>query len=111
MSYFKRTPIEIPALRRAALGNACVRCYAPNSVGGHYTGIRQHDLGKGFGQKCDDHCIADLCPECHAYFDQPDAHKSVERSEEFLFLILLTLRRRIAEGVLTVGKQPKRAMG
>jgi hypothetical protein len=66
----------------------------------HYTGLRQHFYGKGTRIKCSDVATADLCGACHIYFDQPDTRKSVERSEEFLHCILMTLIRRLQDGVL-----------
>jgi hypothetical protein len=88
----------------AAKGQACVRCGAKDGtvVPCHYTGLRQHTYGKGHRIKCTDVATADLCSTCHVYFDQPTERKSVERSEEFLHCILLTVIRRLAAGILTV---------
>ena len=84
----------------AANGQACVRCGEQETVvAAHYTGLRQHTYGKGRGLKPDDIVTADLCVNCHAWLDSPK-RKSIERSEEFQHLILMTLRRRIADGVL-----------
>jgi hypothetical protein len=50
-------------------------------------------MGKGIGTKAEDIFGAHLCRECHEYFDQYKSGNTVERSEEFLFLCLLTARR------------------
>jgi len=86
----------------AANGEACVRCGARDGtiVACHYTGFRQMSYGKGYGEKCADIATADLCSKCHVYFDAPTEHKSIDRSEEFLHCILLTLIRRLTDGIL-----------
>jgi hypothetical protein len=78
----------------------CVRCGSNGTtVTAHYTGLRQHQFGKGFGVKCDDVASAWLCHECHDYFDkQITERKSIERSEEFLFLIVMTNIKRFGDG-------------
>ncbi len=83
--------------RNAAAGQACVRCWMLNEtvVAAHYTGLRQHLYGKGRSIKCSDIATADLCHDCHAWFDQPTERKSTERSEEFLHCILMTIIRRL----------------
>lgn len=88
----------------AAEGQSCVRCGKQDGtiVGCHYTGLRQHTYGKGRGIKCSDAATADLCMECHAYFDQPQQRKSVDASEEFLHCIMLTIIRRLADKKLGV---------
>ena len=87
----KRTP----SLLALAKHSACVRCEADDGtiVGAHYTGIRQHAYGKGRGLKGSDIAVAFLCRACHEYFDQPAERKSIERSEEFLHCIMLTLMK------------------
>ena len=86
---------------QAANGQVCVRCDVMTGtvVACHYTGLRQHIYGKGRSIKCSDIVTADLCAECHTWMDSPK-RKSIERSEEFLHLIALTLMRRLADGVL-----------
>lgn len=98
----KRTPYRNKKLLKASNGRSCVRCDADDGtiVRAHYTGFRQYTFGKGFGQKCDDHASADLCMACHRYFDIETSHKDIEKSEEFLTLIMLTLRRDFVEGVI-----------
>lgn len=102
MSLQKRIPYRNKKLLKASNGRSCVRCHIDDGtiVRAHYTGFRQHTFGKGTSQKCDDHASADLCIECHTYFDQETQHKSIEKSEEFLTLILLTLKRDFEEGVI-----------
>lgn len=85
-----------------ASGQPCVRCGTNDGtvVAAHYTGLRQHWYGKGRGIKPTDIATADLCLKCHTYFDNPTERKSVERSEEFLHCILLTIMRRLQDGIL-----------
>ena len=86
----------------AAEDSFCVRCSSEvrPAVACHYTGLRQHDYGKGRGVKCHDICTADLCDECHGYFDRPEINKSIEASEEFLHYIMLTIIRRVQNGII-----------
>ena len=87
------TSKRIPSLLALAKHSACVRCEADDGtiVAAHYTGIRQHSYGKGRSLKGSDIAVAFLCCDCHKYFDQPTERKSIERSEEFLHCIMLTL--------------------
>lgn len=87
---------------QAAQGQPCVRCgrHDGTVVAAHYCGIRQHWYGKGRGLKPHDIATADLCMVCHQWFDQPTERKSIERSEDFLHCILLTIMRRLEDGVL-----------
>ena len=82
-------------LRALARDQSCVRCGADDGtvVLAHYTGLRQHALGKGRGIKAHDIAGAHLCHACHLFFDNPTERKSIEMSEEFLFLIVLTAIR------------------
>lgn len=99
----KSKPLRSKKLRDAANDQPCVRCGIKGTVVlAHYTGLRQHEHGKGRGIKCDDWLGADLCMACHQYFDAPWSRKSIEASEEFLHLIARTWRRRIAEGLIKV---------
>lgn len=96
----------------AAKGQSCVNCGAADGtvVAAHYTGLRAHALGKGTGHKPHDLCIADLCHRCHAAFDQhekksdakDDFMKKVDVSEQFLFLVIKTLLRRVDDGVVKI---------
>ena len=98
----KRKPYRNKKLLKASNGRSCIRCGNQNgtTVRAHYTGFRQHLFGKGISQKCDDHASADLCGECHIYFDQDTSYKDIEKSEEFLMLIILTLKRDFDEGII-----------
>lgn len=97
---------ECQKLRDAPNGKPCVRCGArrETTVGAHYTGMRRDSYGGGLGQKCWDICIADFCDMCHEYFDRVSREKSkaIEHSEEFQHYIIVTIMRRIDEGVLVV---------
>jgi hypothetical protein len=94
-------------LREASRDQSCVRCGKRDGtiVGAHYTGARRLALGGGFGKKCHDLFIADLCHTCHIEMDtKRDKDTKWEHSEEFLFLIVQTIGRRLEQGVITVSK-------
>jgi hypothetical protein len=103
---------ESQKLRDAPKGKPCVRCAArrDTTVGAHYTGMRRGSYGGGMGQKVWDICLADLCDMCHEWMDRlsRDKHRAIEHSEEFQHLIILTIARRIDEGVLIVKGQRER---
>ena len=95
----------------AAKGQACVNCGRNDGtvVSAHYTGLRAHQLGKGTGHKPHDLCVADLCRNCHESFDRHTKissasgyDKKIDMSEQFLFLIIKTLLRRINQEVIEV---------
>lgn len=94
----------LPKLRKAARDEPCVRCGRIGStVLAHYCGLRQHDYGKGTGLKGHDAIGADLCNgpgSCHEYFDTYESDNDVERSEEFLHLVALTIIRRFERGTI-----------
>lgn len=86
----------------------CVRCGSMWRVcSAHYTGLRQHQYGRGKSIKGHDCLTAWLCQDCHNYFDQPKNHKSLEISEDFLHCIALTLVRRMQRGVLVVAPESR----
>lgn len=91
---------------KAAKDQPCIFCGSRDGtvVSAHYTGLRQHMFGKGRGIKCDDIFVADLCRKCHEDFDSYKRHgrKSIEHSEEFMFAILMTIRKRIQQGFLKI---------
>lgn len=103
-------------LREASNGQSCVKCSAQDGtvVLCHYSGSFQHRFGKGRAIKGNDAAGADLCAECHRYFDEYQgitASKNdkivyelqrTQRSEYFLALCLLTVIRRIQQDVLTI---------
>ena len=92
----------------AAEGQSCVNCGAQDGtvVAAHYQGYRAGRYGKGKGQKPDDYLVADLCHKCHSKFDtyevadpnQTEFQKKIDHSEQFQHLILLTIKRRLAQG-------------
>ena len=91
-------------LRDAARDKPCIRCGRNDgtTVGAHYTGARRLSYGGGYGIKVDDLFMADLCSACHMDMDtlSRDKARRWEHSEEFQHLILLTIKRRAAEGLL-----------
>lgn len=91
-------------LRDAARDEPCVACGADDGtvVLAHYTGIRQHSFGKGRSIKGSDIAAAPLCLKCHAFYDQPLERKSIERSEEFLFFIVMHLIQAAENGKIKV---------
>lgn len=81
----------------------CMMCGNVNDgtvVGAHYTGIRQHELGKGMGQKSTDGAVAYLCYTCHSKFDTYHDENGVARSEEFLFAIVKSHDWLLKQGIL-----------
>lgn len=103
----KTNHVRLPAMLKASNGRSCVRCGAFNEtvVFAHYTGLQQHRFGKGRGIKCHDCCGADLCSNCHRYFDEYQGAdgsytKKIELSEEFLTCCMLTMIRNFQEGVI-----------
>lgn len=100
--------IRSKKLLEAAKDQACINCGAKDGtvVAAHYTGLRSHRFGKGTGHKPHDLCIADLCHRCHYRFDvasdRGSFDKKVDHSEQFLFLTIQTLIRRVDQGVITI---------
>lgn len=103
--------IRSDKLLLAAKGQSCVCCGVRDGtvVAAHYQGMRSHMLGKGKGIKAHDLCIADLCVKCHTAFDTGSVDtycgespfaKKIDQSEQFLFLIIKTLLRRVEQGIL-----------
>lgn len=100
-------------LTREANGQPCIRCGKTGAtVSAHYSGPWQHRLGKGRGIKGNDVGAADLCDECHTWFDEyrcvtaligteERELQRLQRSEEFLALCLLTVIRRVEAGKIT----------
>ena len=95
---------------RGAEGQPCTRCNTNDGtiVAAHYQGLRSHLYGKGTGTKVHDLLVADLCSECHHYFDSPQPPPSALSrdlckalySEEFLHCVALTILRRVYDGIL-----------
>lgn len=97
-------------LTAAAKGQSCIRCGVSDdtTVLCHYSGVWQHRFGKGTGIKGHDIAGADLCVRCHKFFDEYESQVGasegwkIARSEEFLAACLLTVIRRIQQGILKV---------
>jgi hypothetical protein len=92
---------------KGADGQSCMNCGVRDGtvVAAHYTGMRSHAFGKGTGTKPHDLLIADLCRACHAAFDGASGNllaDKIDKSEQFLYLILQTLLRRVDQGILEV---------
>lgn len=104
MSNFKVPAIRSRKYLGAAKEQSCVRCGVCDGtiVSAHYQGLEAHKLGRGGSRKVDDIFVADLCFSCHALMDSYEGGNTVERSQEFLLLILLTVKRRVHQGVLTL---------
>ena len=78
-------------------------------VAAHYTGLRQHRLGKGRGIKCSDIFTAHLCSKCHAEFDsisnsnfQDRTMRKIDQSEQFMFWIMKTWERLYSQGKIKI---------
>jgi len=98
-------------ITNAAKGRSCACCGASDGtiVRAHYSGMRQHQYGKGRGIKGHDCIAADLCMKCHAKFDSYEIGKGetalqrdIDHSEQFLHLCFLTLVMDIQEGVYKI---------
>jgi hypothetical protein len=95
----------------AAKDQSCVNCGVEDGtvVAAHYSGLRGHTFGKGKGIKPHDLCVADLCMKCHSAFDNYTFldgnlfQAKIDQSEQFLYLIMTTLIRRIEQGVIEIG--------
>lgn len=79
-------------------GKTCVRCGRLGCEPCHYSGLYSDQLGKGGAQKSFDAAVADLCRECHVYFDLYEGGNDDARAAEFLLLILKTLHRNLHQG-------------
>jgi len=76
----------------------CVLTGQPNPERCHYTGMMQAAFGKGLSEKCDNLFIAEICKEKHIEFDQPKERKDLQASHDFMFAILLTIKRKLENG-------------
>lgn len=91
-------------LDRIAQLDVCVRCGVMDGtvVPAHYCGPMQNLLGKGMGTKVTDAAAAALCFSCHAHMDQYKDGDTVDRSEEFLYLVVITHELLLKNGSLEV---------
>lgn len=79
-------------------GKTCLRCGRLGCEPCHYSGQYSDRLGKGGAQKSMDAAVADLCRECHVYFDLYHSGNNDVRAAEFLLLALETLHRNLQMG-------------
>ena len=105
--------IRSKKITQAAKGRSCVCCGVEDGtiVRAHYSGMRQHQYGKGRGIKGHDCVAADLCIRCHGKFDKYEMGngetselRAIDQSEQFLHFCVMTVVRDIDEGVYTIGK-------
>lgn len=92
-------------LTESSRGQDCIRCTAPGAYACHYSGPRQHAFGKGRGRKCSDVASAEFCHKCDQVFSEGSTAEfddKWERSEQFMYWIMMTNIRRIERGVLKV---------
>ena len=80
----------------------CIRCQREGETRAcHYNGVRQHDFGKGRGIKCADEATAEFCHKCDQRFTEGSTDEmwtnKWERSEEFMFWVIMTAIRRNSE--------------
>ena len=93
----------------AARNMPCIRCGKVGETRAcHYNGPRQHDFGKGRGQKCSDLMTSEFCDDCDRVFSEgkcvvnaPPIEAKWVRSEDFLYWIAMTNIRRIENGWFT----------
>jgi hypothetical protein len=99
------------SLRRLMGTLPCARCGASDGTvcGAHYFGPMRHRLGGGIGHKVTDAAMAALCHRCHLLFDSYAGGNTVDRSEEFLFLIVRSYDLLWERGHLNVRWAPSSA--
>ena len=85
---------ELPCVKCGTMDGTIVPC--------HYSGPYQHLLGKGVGSKVTDAAVAALCYKCHASMDQYEEGNTCDRSEEFLYLCIITHEALLKAGYLEV---------
>lgn len=100
----KHAAIRSRAYLDGARDQSCIRCGRKDGsvVAAHYFGLHRSQLGGGMGHKVDDIYVADLCAQCHEEFDRYQQSNDYERATEFMLLILLTIRRRHQQGLITI---------
>lgn len=90
-------------ITKAAKGQSCIRCGAPDAYAAHYNGTYQHQYGKGRGIKAHDIATAEFCHRCDQQFSEgvmDNWETKDERDAEFLHWITMTNIRRFKEGAL-----------
>lgn len=90
-------------LTNASRGRPCAfcGCYNDTVIRAHFSAPGAVRLGKGMGIKPHDFAAADACGKCHGKLDgewlnSPDIY------EKWLFAILETWRRDLAEGIIKI---------
>jgi hypothetical protein len=100
--------IRSKRITQAAKDRSCANCGINDGtiVRAHYSGMRQHQYGKGRGIKGHDCVAADLCLVCHGKFDNYEMGEGdtkelrhIDQSEQFLHLCVMTLIKDIEEGI------------
>ena len=106
--------IRSKKITQAAKDRSCVCCGIEDGtiVRAHYSGMRQHQYGKGRGIKGHDCIAADLCMNCHGKFDNYEMGKGetrelrhIDQSEQFLHYCMMTLLRDIEAGIYKIGEK------
>ena len=98
-------------LTQSSKGKTCIACGAPSAYSCHYNGPRQHDFGKGRSKKGHDIGTAEFCHDCDNVFSEgsysPVNHpvhvawiSKWDRSEMFMYWIMMTNIRRFKDGDL-----------
>lgn len=90
------------AITEHARNQPCIRCGKLGETRAcHYNGFRAYSYGKGRGIKCHDIVTAEFCQSCDDDFSEknygnwPEGSKSIDRSEEFLHWVVMTIIRRM----------------
>ena len=100
--------IRSKRITQAAKDRSCVCCGIEDGtiVRAHYSGMRQHQYGKGRGIKGHDCIAADLCIKCHDNYDNYEMGegdtkqlRAIDQSEQFLHYCMMTLVRDIEAGI------------
>ena len=93
-------------LTESAKSQNCIKCGRSASFAAHYNGPRQHAYGKGRGIKCSDLASAEFCHQCDQEFTEGSTNarwaNKYERSEEFMYWIMLTNIRREEKGSIKI---------
>ena len=106
--------IRSKKITQAAKDRSCVCCGIEDGtiVRAHYSGMRQHQYGKGRSIKGADAAAADLCFKCHSKFDAYEMGKGdtkelrqIDQSEQFLHYCMMTLLRDIEAGIYKIGEK------
>ena len=103
--------IRSKKITQAAKDRSCVCCGVEDGtiVRAHYSGMRQHEYGKGCAIKGHDCIAADLCQSCHRQFDtyamgkgETKILRQIDQSEQFLHYCMMTFLRDIEAGIYRI---------